>query len=94
MRFAKEWTDNFKWNGLIQFFNETYLPLCIVVFFNRDSLDFVTSWALATNSVVAIVAALSLIVVPVVILYKIKKQYGPSLDLVNVLKFRSYQAIS
>ena len=65
--FAKEWTRNFKWNGLIAFFNETYFPLCIVVFFNRDALDFTQGWAIIFNSCFAIFCAISLIVVPFII---------------------------
>lgn len=94
MKFTKEWTDKFKWNGLIQFFNETYLCLCIVVFFNRDAIDFTKGWALAVNSIVAVLGALGVLVVPMIIFHTILKYYGPALDLANLLKFRSYQAIT
>ena len=103
--FANSWTSAFKWNGAIQFFNESYLCICISVFFNiQRKKDEDGSWgqgtsiefsglAISINSSLAILSGASLILVPLVNLYALKKYYCKSNDLANELKHKSYRAL-
>ena len=75
-RHATNLTKNFKWNGAIGFFNDIYLCLSVSVLLNLDFayMPFST-FALAFNSVLTIICALSLGLITGLIVYSLKKHW-------------------
>ena len=59
---------------------------------NKTSLEFY-GWALTFNSLMAILTAISLVLVPLINIYALKRYYCESLDLANELKFKSFKAL-
>ena len=75
---------------MIQFFNEIYLCLSISVFINfynfSEALRFDTV-AHTFNSIFTLVLAISLILIPCVIVCALAKHWGPKVDESNYYKF-------
>ena len=75
---------------MIQFFNEIYLCLSISIFINfydiSEAFRFDTA-ANTFNSIFTSVLAISLILVPCIILYALTRHWGPKVDDSNYYKF-------
>ena len=87
----KRWTDYFAWNGTIQAYNEVYLCLCISVFFNTYTginLEQFSTYGLALNSVLTIIFGLSLVMVPIAIVFILKKTWCKCIDEIVYVKNR------
>ena len=79
---AKKQIQRFKWNGLLQFLNESYLLLCFSVAFNAKeamrsvSLQFST-WSLGVNSSIALIACLSVLLAPIWLIVNLNLYWYP-----------------
>ena len=76
--FAKKQNQNFVWNGLLDFLNQSYLLLCFSVALNAKEaytsfeLQFST-WQLGVNSLFALIACFSILISPIWLTYALNK---------------------
>ena len=86
--FARNEHNKFKWNGLIAFFNESYLLLCFCAAFNlssirdengeiRDVAFHFSNSSMVINSCLAIVIVLVVILVPILINHAVVWHWHP-----------------
>ena len=79
---AKKQIRKFKWNGLLQFLNESYLLLCFSVAFNSKEatrsvrLQFSTL-PLAVNSSIALIACFGVLLAPIWLVVILNKYWYP-----------------
>ena len=79
-----------KWNGAIRLFNELYTCLCFSVAINlHNGFEAVRfdSFKLLLNSLFALVTGISLVVVPVCVIYALCKHWAPVVRKANILKY-------
>ena len=95
-KFAHRQNKAFKWNGLLAFFNESYLLLCFCSAYNilaaaNDPSDQVSSIAMTANSLIAFITTAAVVIVPIVLTCALYKHWSSAVKEANAHKGKPFE---